>query len=385
MRTEPPLADPILAATFNNAAAIRPLRICVVSEGMTNSPDEGIKKFATTVVHAMSQRSEVLGVSLGEYCDSRHFVTQRSNRLFLSRNLWKQIRSFEPDLICYVPTASDTVFSFLRLKVLASVFRNAATMLIALQPRPHGIVGRWFNRRLAPDLILVQSKARVGDGVASGLKTRWIPSGVDLGRFRPVDVETKRGLRVKHDLPRDVFLVVHVGHVTSGRNIDMLNEIQRDHQVVLVTGNSVGQDLELRKKLDDGGVIIFDSYLEAVEEIYQASDCYLFPVLSEQGSIEIPLSVIEAIACNLPVVSTRFGGIEDQFGSSDSLAEMGLFLTDSAEELPLLIEKARAANSVKTNELVQSYSWEGIAARLLEESTLVVESRTIRDAGENAV
>ena len=384
MRAEPRVSDPILATSVD-ATATRPLRICVVSEGMTDSPDEGIKKFATTVVHAMSKHADILGVSLGEDCYSEHIVTQPSNRLLLSRGLWKQIRSFGPDMICYIPTASNTVFSFLRLKVLASVVPNAATMLIALQPRPHGIIGRWFNRRFTPDLVLVQSKARVKDSLASGLKTRWIPSGVDLERFRPVDEHTKRSLRAKHGLPLDAFLVLHVGHVTVGRNIAMLSEIQRDHQVVMVTGNSVGQDLELRQELEDGGVIVFDSYLEAVEEIYQASDCYLFPVMSEQGSIEIPLSVIEAMACNLPVVSTRFGGLEDQIGSSDSFAEMGLFLADSAEELPPLIEMASAANSVKTEELVQAYSWEGIAALLIEESNSVVESRRTAHVGENAI
>lgn len=384
MRTEPRLMGHDLVPS-DNEAAIRPLRICVVSEGLTDSPDEGIKKFATTVVHAMNQKADVLGVSLGEFCDSQYIVNQRSNRLFLSKSLWKQIRSFNPDLICYVPTASDTVFSFFRLKVLASVVRNAATMLIALQPRPHGLVGRWFSRRFAPDLVLVQSGARLREGVASGLKTRWIPSGVDPDRFRPVDANTKRSLRAKHNLPLDAFLVLHVGHITVGRNIPMLYEIQRDHQVVMVTGNSIGQDLELRKRLEEAGVIVLDSYMEAVEEIYQASDCYLFPVVSEQGSIEIPLSIIEAMACNLPVVSTRFGGIEDQLGSSDSFAEMGLFLTDNAEELPSLIEKVSAADSVKTKDLVKAYSWEGIAAQLLEESNSVVESRRTLHAGENPI
>lgn len=353
----------------------RHLRICVVSEGMSDSPDEGIKKFATRMVEALGCTGDVLGISLSESCDLPNIVTAKANRLFLNADLWSRVRSFEPDVICYIPTASDTIFSHLRLKLLSSMWRTAATVLIALQPRPRGGVSQWLSRKLAPDLVLVQSKARSLRLERAGLETSWIPSGVDLERFTPVSTVARAALRKEYGLPEDAFLVLHVGHVTRNRNLTLLTEIQREYQVVMVTGNSVGEDQDVRRSLDAAGVIVFDRYLEAVEEIYQSADCFLFPVISEQGSIEIPLSVLEAMACNLPVVSTRFGGIEDLVGPSGSMGEAGLFLADEESELPSLVHDALHHATVRTREIVQPYSWPQVAARLLKESARVIEIR----------
>ncbi len=350
-------------------------KVCVVSEGISDFADEGIKKFASTLVQAFGSYSEVLGISLGEPSETSNIVNHKTNKLLLSPSLRRQMRSFAPHIVFYVPTASNTVFSFLRLKILASYYPQAATILVALQPRTHGRFGQWLVRRLAPDLVFVQSRTRAARIQASGLGADWIPSGVDVERFTPVSMETRRTLRARYGLPQDTFLVLHVGHISRERNIPALLEIQRDHQVVFVTGNSVGEDGEMRRMLDEAGVIVIDKYLEAIEEIYQAADCYVFPVSSETGSIETPLSVLEAMACNLPVVSTRFGGLEDLFDSSASCAEAGLILIDDLQGLGEAIAQVSANPIARTRELGQKYSWDSIASLLLNESYEVKEQR----------
>lgn len=350
-------------------------RVCVVSEGISDFADEGIKKFASTLVQAFGSYSEVLGISLGESSEASNVVNYSTNKLLLSPSLRRQVHSFAPDIIFYVPTASNTVFSFLRLKILASYYPQAATILVALQPRTYGRFGQWLVRRLAPDLVFVQSRTRAARIQSSGLRADWIPSGVDVEHFTPVSMEIRRTLRAKYELPQDTFLVLHVGHISRERNIPALLEIQRDHQVVFVTGNSVGEDSEMRRLLDEAGVIVLDQYLEAIEEIYQAVDCYVFPVSSETGSIETPLSVLEAMACNLPVVSTRFGGLEDLFDSVESCAEIGLTLIDDLQGLGAAIAQVRANPIAGTRELVQRYSWDSIASLLLNESYEVKELR----------
>ena len=250
--------------------------------------------------------------------------------------------------------------------MLARSCGHATTALVALQPRPHTRVGRWLMRVLAPDIVFVQSSGRAARLSYIGCPVRWLPSGVDLERFRPVGPETKAALRSKYGLQRDAYLVLHVGHITRNRNVDMLEEVQRRWQVVMVAGNSVGEEPELQRRLRRAGVIVFDKFLEAVEEVYQMADCFIFPVSSEIGSIEIPLSVLEAMACDLPVVSTRFGGLEDLVQSSEGGEQAGLMLVDRPEELPELVARVQANGRSDTRELVRPFTWDGVATRLLD-------------------
>jgi glycosyltransferase involved in cell wall biosynthesis len=86
-----------------------------------------------------------------------------------------------------------------------------------------------------------------------------------------------------------------------------------------VGSSSYPEDKTLVDELEKMGVKIFLGYMENVEEIYQLSDIYIFPVEEMNSSIGLPLSILEARACGIPVVTTDFGSIrsylEDDFGS----------------------------------------------------------------------
>lgn len=102
--------------------------------------------------------------------------------------------------------------------------------------------------------------------------------------------------------------MLHVGHLHSGRNVEILEHITEDKQVVLVVSSVSKQDQNLRKRLNaKQNVRIIDQYLPDIQEIYQLSDIYLFPVENEENCIDVPLSVLEAAACNTPIVTTAYG------------------------------------------------------------------------------
>lgn len=58
------------------------------------------------------------------------------------------------------------------------------------------------------------------------------------------------------------------------------------------------------------------------------ADCYLFPVRDDIASIDLPLSVLEAMSCNLPFITTRFGGLDEVFEEGE-----GLFFLDNETSL----------------------------------------------------
>jgi glycosyltransferase involved in cell wall biosynthesis len=148
-----------------------------------------------------------------------------------------------------------------------------------------------------------------------------IPPVVDNERFSPAQLsrdEIRRSLALDADRP----MVLHVGHLAPSRGLDALADLARpgDWSVTMVASTSTPVDPEIKTSLQDAGVNIVRRYLPDIERYYQAADVYVFPVEQEHGSVEIPLSVLEAMACDTPVVSTRFGGLPELFEEGEGMA-----------------------------------------------------------------
>jgi len=97
--------------------------------------------------------------------------------------------------------------------------------------------------------------------------------------------------------------------------------LQKDSEIqLLVVGSTTTiRSNEEVQSLEETGSIIINDYIASIEEIYQLSDCYIFPTIDEKAAIQVPLSVLEASSCGIPVVSTEFGGLKDIFSNENSL------------------------------------------------------------------
>ena len=342
-------------------SARTPARVCVVSEDLGLPLDEGIKKFAVSLLPALSGHASVLGISTGgSGALPEGAVRAPANRLFLGGRLRRELVSFAPDVICYVPSASCTAFSFLRSRLLKLYRPGARVAMVALQGRTHRLVGRRLIPRIQPDYLFAQSQATIDELSALGGRARFLPSGVDIDTFRPVASQEKADLRRKHGLPPDEFLVLHVGHVKSGRNLSLLSRAGKIGRPLLVAGSSTGGDAALRRELELAGVTIIDRYVAEVQQIYQAADCYLFPVQTPGSAIDVPLSVLEAMACDLPVVTSPFGGLPLMFEERP-----GFQFADGDERLLEALIRVKETAAGGTRRMVERYSWREVAARFL--------------------
>jgi len=340
------------------------LKICIISEELSPFLDEGIKNFVYSLSKELSESNNLLILSIrGDKIDERYIKRLNINKTFLSYSLSREIRNFNPVVVLYIPSPSATIFSFMRTKVLKLYTRKAKLVMIALQPREYSFLSRKFIPLLIPDLILVQSASVLKQLSTFGCYVKLIPSGVNLGKFHPVAKERKLGLRSKYGINADKFAILHVGHINRNRNIQILKELQRNSNQILVVGStSTEQDKDLVDELRIAGVKVITDYLENIEEIYQFSDCYVFPVTSETASIEVPLSVLEAMACNLPVVTTRYGGLPIMFNSEGN----EFSFVDNLKDLSNKVEKVKHLNHCETRKMVKPYSWERVAKRILE-------------------
>jgi len=131
---------------------------------------------------------------------------------------------------------------------------------------------------------------------------------------------------------------------------------------VIIGSTSTPQDGELLKELKAESITVIADYVERIEEFYQLADCYVFPAVERLSAIEVPLSVLEAMACNLPVVTTPFGGLPSMFVEGD-----GLRFSRSEEDFVTLVHSALLEkNNCKTRAMVTPYAWPCISARLLD-------------------
>ena len=319
--------------------------------------DEGMKNVMHYLTKGLSKYHKIRRLST-EDTKYRFFKDPRIS--FLSPNLLAEIKNFQPQIIHYIPYSGLTFFSFVRMQVMAHYASNAKIIMSCLQlPRKISYLSKKVIPMLKPDLILVQSRrtARILDDL--GVRTKFLPNGVDIEKFSPVSERTKKKLREKYELDNR-FIILHVGHINNERNVRILGDlVEGDNSVVIVGSTSTKLDQDLVKYLKKRGVIVWREYFENMQEIYNLSDCYIFPAVRHFSSIEIPLSVLEAMACNLPVISTKFAGLVDIFEGGN-----GFHYFVDFDKVPKKIEEVRNGIEVKTREKVLPYSWETVVCEL---------------------
>jgi glycosyltransferase involved in cell wall biosynthesis len=214
---------------------------------------------------------------------------------------------------------------------------------------------------IKPDLILAQSGELEEMFTRFGYRTRFFPSGVDVRRFHPRSLQSKEQLREKYGIERDKFIILHVGHIKRDRNVQAFSQIQDKSRQVFIVASSYrgGGDKRLYHELSQIGCIIWRGYFPNIEEIYALADCYVFPAHGD-GCLLLPLSVMEAMACNLPVVTTGFGALPTMFSEGD-----GLFFTKTEKDFLPLLDKIKSGDvEVNTRKKVLPYTWENVTEEL---------------------
>ena len=155
-----------------------------------------------------------------------------------------------------------------------------------------------------------------------------------------------------------------MGHLKQDRNIQQLVTLQQDGRihVVVVGSTTTEQSRSQVDALTRAGCTVVDEYIPRIEEYYQAADCYVFPTLDERAAIQVPLSILEALAVSLPVVTTDFGGLKDTFENHN----LPLRYVDESE-FPMLAEiVVRHVESRPTSSTSLSFlDWANVAKRLV--------------------
>lgn len=324
----------------------------IISDCLTGKIDEGCLKVANSLTKRIKQNSPNTTIisydRKPEYSD-KHF---RLNKLFLNKKLIKIVRE-KKEPVLYIPFASNTMGSCLRIFVLSLFSGKSVNVLFALR-FPMKSFGKTLLKLSKGKIIALSEASYLFYKDIVGNRAVYLKAGIDMKKFVPVTLEEKNALKRKYKIPEKKKVVLHVGHLKSGRNVDKLTYIGDEYQVVLVVSSVTEKDIILQRQLKErNNVTIISSYLKNIQEVYQMADVYLFPVQKEENCIDIPLSVLEAAACNLPVVTTEYGELKAFKGCKGFLFIDNL----SRDSLNRAIDVMISKDLTESREAVREYDW----------------------------
>ena len=197
-----------------------------------------------------------------------------------------------------------------------------------------------------------------------GQKIVSIPNPIDTHIYRSGD---KQAARKNLGLPEDKRLILFVSQRVTNKNkgmdylIDACRQL-KDYELVILGGHAEEVVDQLPLKAHPLGYVNDE---RRIVEIYQAVDVFVLPSLSEN----LPNTIMEAMACGVPCVGYKVGGIPEEidhkrngyvaeYRDSDDLARGIRWILSEADYDQLSQEAVR--------KVAHSYSQQSVAISYLD-------------------
>ena len=197
-----------------------------------------------------------------------------------------------------------------------------------------------------------------------GQKIVSIPNPIDTHIYRSGD---KQAARKNLGLPEDKRLILFVSQRVTNKNkgmdylIDACRQLE-DYELVILGGHAEEVVDQLPLKAHPLGYVNDE---RRIVEIYQAVDVFVLPSLSEN----LPNTIMEAMACGVPCVGFKVGGIPEEidhkrngyvaeYRDSDDLARGIRWILSEADYDQLSQEAVR--------KVAHSYSQQSVAISYLD-------------------
>jgi len=225
--------------------------------------------------------------------------------------LVKTLREWKPDIV-----HSHMIHANLLARI-ARIFYRIPVLICTAHSIDEG--GRWreIAYRLTDflaDLTTNVSQAAVERYIRVGAvpkgKIRYVPNGVDTAKFKPDEVVVKR---LRNELGiNDCFIWLAVGRFEEAKDypnmlqaFKMVVDKKQDTLLLLAgQGSLLEETRKLANELDLEDKVRFLGVRRDVPDLMNAADAYVMSSAWEG----MPMVLLEAEACGLPVVATEVGG-----------------------------------------------------------------------------
>jgi glycosyltransferase involved in cell wall biosynthesis len=209
-----------------------------------------------------------------------------------------------------------------------------------------------------------------------------IPNGVDIERFRPPDDAERAQARSKLGIEDDRTVALFIGHEFERKGLPVAIAALRaaTDVLLLVVGGSPDMVRRAQAQARQAGVgerVHFAGTHRDPVPFFWASDVLVLPSAYEANA----LVVLEALACGLPVVSTRVGFAPDVIADGENGFLVDRDAAAVGARLHELSQTDAAAWRVRARRTAERFSWPRVARQYLD---LVESLASERVRGEDA-
>ena len=180
-------------------------------------------------------------------------------------------------------------------------------------PVPRNFASRWLYAR-ADRIVTTGERLRlqvIEETGADPARTISIPTGIDLGRFRPGD---RAAARVELGLPADAPIVGIVATLRSWKGhlhlLEAIASLARPEVRLVVVGDGPMREALVARTAELGIAerVTFAGNQREVTPWMQSFDLFCLPSYANEG---VPQALAQAMACGLPVITTPVGSIAE--------------------------------------------------------------------------
>lgn len=286
------------------------------------------------------------------------------------------IYQHRPDLIhaySFLSPLTTAVIAerLLHIPVVAKVLRGGLLGdIYRLRRKPFGSyrLAQYRDHVSAFPVISAEIDAELQEIGVPEAKRLFIPNGVDTDRFAPATADERLRLRQQLEIGEGLT-AVYTGRLVPEKRVEHLIEVWPEvrqahpHAHLLILGDGPSEDT-LQQQAGEG--VRFLGRLDDIVPYLQAADLFVLPSATEGLSN----SLLEAMACGLPVVATDVGGAPDvvtkaQSGllvpAEDPTALQNAILT-ALSNIELRQQMGHQARQV----IIERYSLDTVANKLVD-------------------
>ena len=196
----------------------------------------------------------------------------------------------------------------------------------------------------------------------------YIPGvGIDVNRFSSAQIDFS-AKRKEIGIPDSSYLLLSVGELNKNKNhkivIQALAALQNPnvHYVIAGEGDLYDELINLSKQLRVSENVHLIGYRNDVLELYKISDAYILPSIREGLNV----SIMEAMACNLPCIVGKIRGNTDLIDHNGGLLFSSNNLNECKDSIAMMIKQDKRILGEYNRKKVESFSKDVVLKKVME-------------------